>query len=50
VEALFAHGREVRMTAGMEVGWMFSSTSVAVGVVCALGGMVSKGQTGVVLH
>ena len=45
MEALLTLGRPVRMSRGMEVGWMFPSTYVAVSVVCTLGGVVSKGQT-----
>jgi len=44
VKTLFALGRAVRLTSGMKVGWVLSSTKIAVGVVCALGGMVSKGE------
>ena len=43
MEALFTLGRAVRMATGMEVSWMLASTNVVVGIVCALGGVVSKG-------
>ena len=43
MKALFTLGRAVRMATGMEVSWMLTSTNDTVGIVCALGGMVSKG-------
>jgi len=43
IKALFTLGRAVRMATGMEVSWMLASTNVAMGIVCALGGVVSKG-------
>jgi len=43
MKALFTLGRGVRMATGMEVSWMLTSTNVAVGIVYALGGVVSKG-------
>ena len=43
VKALFALCRAVRLAAGMKVGWVLTSTKIAVGVVCTLGGVVSKG-------
>jgi len=43
MKALFTLGRAVRMATGMEVSWMLATTYVAVGIVCALGGLVSKG-------
>ena len=43
MKALFTLGRAVRMATGMEVSWMVASTNVAVSIVCALGGVVSKG-------
>ena len=41
MNALFALGRAVRMTAGMKVGWVLPSSLVAVGVICTFGGVVS---------
>ena len=49
VKALFTLGRAVRMATGMKVCWMLASTEVGVGVVCAIGCMVSKSQTVVAL-
>ena len=49
MKALFALGRAVRMATGVKVCWMFASTDVAVGIVCAFGGVVSKGKTVVAL-
>jgi len=43
MKALFILGSAVRMATGMEVSWMLASTNVAVGIVCALAGVVSKG-------
>jgi len=43
MKALFTLGRAVRMATGMEVSWMLASTYVAVGIVCGLGRVVSKG-------
>ena len=43
VKPLFALDRAVRLAPGMNVGWVLSSTLIAVGVICALGGVVSKG-------
>ena len=43
MKALFTFGRAVRMATGMEVSRMLTSTNVEVGIVCALGGEVSKG-------
>ena len=42
MKALFTLGRAVRMAKGMEVSWMLASTSVAVGIICALGVVMSK--------
>jgi len=49
MKALFTLGRAVRMATGMEVSWMLASTNVAVGIVCTLGGVVSKFQTFIAL-
>jgi len=43
MKALFTLGRAVRMATGMEVSWMLTRTNVAVSIICALGGVVSKG-------
>ena len=43
VKALFTLGRAVRMATGMKVCWMLASIEIAVGIVCALGGVVSEG-------
>ena len=43
MKTLFALGRAVRLAAGMEIGWMLPSTQIAVGVISALEGLVSKG-------
>ena len=49
MKALFTLGRAVRMATGMKVSWMPASTNVAVGIVCALGGVVSEGSTFIAL-
>jgi len=43
MKALFTLGRAVRMARGVEVSRMLASTTVAVGIVCAREGLVSKG-------
>ena len=43
MKGLFTIGRAIRIATGMEVYWMLTSTNVAVGIICALGGVVSKG-------
>ena len=43
MKTLFTLGRAVRMATAMEVSWRLASTNVAVGIICALGGVVSKG-------
>ena len=42
VKALFALGRAGRLTAGIKEGRVLPRTRIAVGVVCALEGVVSK--------
>jgi len=43
MKVLFTLGRAVRMATGMKVSWILASPNVALGIVCALGGVVSKG-------
>jgi len=43
MKTLFTQSRAVKMVTSMEVSWMLASTDVAVGIVCALVGVVSNG-------
>jgi len=43
MKAQFTLGRAIRIVTGMEVSWKLASRNVAVSILCAVGGVVSKG-------